>query len=187
MRIFLILIFISIFQLSYSQKYFEFTDDKDTASTNFYDKNYKATFTYNLSQPNNYYGISGLLHFNKERFSSYFEFNTNIDNTYTITGSTFEGTSTRQKIVHYTSWTAATGLASAIGTDWVLYISIGVNSQTTRIKNRIADDFLYNLERDYMKLYLGVGAFYILPFNLSLHGGYEITNNALKLGLGWTF
>lgn len=170
-----------------AQKYFEFSEEIDTSATNFYDKNYHITLCYIASQPDNYYGGAALIHYNKERFSTYWEFNTNIDNTYKITGATQSGLSTRQKEVHYTNWIAATGVGSAIGTDWILFASIGVQNETTRMESDIENGYLYNKDKDQMNIHLGAGAFYFTPVGITLYGGYNITSDALKLGIGYTF
>jgi len=174
----------------HAQDFFADEQNNDTIPKRFYEHKYHGTISYTVGLPKYIYGGSILIHYNKEKFSPYFEFRVNPKSTkdylmYKRTNS--NGLDTLNTTLAYSTYVFSFGLATSPRKNVLIYANVGVRYQKELFDKQLYSNYYYKVDDSELNLQYGAGAFYIFPFGLSLQLGVDVSKFTVITGLGYTF
>lgn len=169
-----------------AQTFFFVDKEVDSTSNDFYEYHKKFSVLYQINLPNNFYGVTLVLHNEEQRLSYYLEAKTNWQNTEIITGQEIDNTNNEiQKRVTFSEFKIGSGLAIPVLKNFLVYGNVGIRYIKT-YRDYTPDrgyNFAYRNEAD---LHVAAGVIYVSDKGLSLQCGLDIITKTLDFGIGFT-
>jgi len=175
-----------------AQDFFADEQNNDTIPKKFYEQKYHGTICYEMGIPNYKYGGCFLLHYNKEKFSPYFEFRMNPTSSikYTMikrSSNTNAGApDTMTTSLRYRAYNISVGMATSPRKNVLIYANVGVRYQQN-LSDKSPYIGYYRIDNGKeLELIYGGGALYVFPFGLTAQLGVDFSKFTVITGLGFT-
>ena len=177
----------------HAQDFFADEQNKDTVSKAFYEHKYHGTLCYAIGIPNYWYGGSLLIHYNKERFSPYFEFRINPLSTINYdmlkkpTNKNLKAVDSLTASLKFRTFIVSGGMACSPIKNVLLYGNVGIRYLQSLYNKSEYEGYYIKQKDTELNIVYGGGAFYVLPFGLTAQLGVDFSKFTIITGLGFTF
>jgi hypothetical protein len=171
----------------HAQDFFADERNNDTIPKRFYEHKYHGTLFYTMGGSKYLYGGSILLHYNKEKFSPYFEFRFNPSSTtnYLMINKTTHDSSNNP--LTYRTYNISVGMAASPRKNVLLYANVGVRYLQSLYDRSMYSRYFIKDKDNEINLIYGGGIIYVFPFGLSAQLGVDLSKFTVITGLGYTF
>ena len=187
-----IILFLAVFKLN-AQEFFADEQNKDTISKPFYENKNHGTICFTLGIPKYSYGGCFLIHYNKEKFSPFFEMRINplLSNSYTLvrqkSNTNLHADSTYKQDLTYRLYNISVGIAASPRKNVLIYANVGIRYQQAYYKKTAYSGYYIKPQDNEIGIIYGGGMFYVLPFGLTAQLGADFSKFSILTGLGYTF
>jgi hypothetical protein len=192
-RFLVVLIFIISSLAVHAQDFFADEQNKDTIVKSFYEQKNHGTICYSNGFPANWYAVSALVHYNKEKFSPYIEFreNASLADTYTLirekSNTSSDTTSKKTTKLNYRYYNISVGMAAAARKNLLIYANVGIRWQKSLPNNTIPNGYYLVPKENQLTLVYGGGVLFMVPYGITLQLGVDLSKFTIIPGLGYTF
>lgn len=187
---FLIIVTLFVFAKSLNaQDFFADEQSRDTVKKPFYQTKYHGSLIFLATMNDRGYGVAGLLHFNKERFSPYFEFRYTPNASYSYKLEKNNDEKLPETIVsdfNSSEISVSIGIASSPVKQLLLYANTGFRIKKENEYTQRYPAYSILPSEEFPEIIYGGGMLYVLPIGLSVQLGIDFSKMTFVTGLGFT-